>query len=153
MSGQRLAVESAGAVPLDDMLRSGVRTRPDVAALASRDKNRLCVLVWHYYDDDLPGADAAVELTLMGLSPDVHQARCNEFRIDDRHSNAFTMWKSMGSPLQPTAEQFTQLEKTGQLAEVGSPKNLSITNGLTVLKLGLPRQSVSLLVVSWDARP
>jgi xylan 1,4-beta-xylosidase len=152
MSGQRLVVESDGAVPLDDMLKHGVRARPDVSALASLNKDHLAVLVCHYHDDDLPGADAAVELNLTGLPPDVHSARYKEFRIDDRHSNAFTAWKSLGSPLQPTSEQFTQLEKAGQLAESGSSQNLSITNGQAVLKLELPRQSVSLLLVSWDAR-
>ena len=52
MSGQRLAVESDGAVPLDAILKDGVRAKPDVSALASLDKNKLCVLVWHYHDDD-----------------------------------------------------------------------------------------------------
>lgn len=153
MSGQRLAVESDGAVPLDNLLQEGVRTRPDVSALASLDENHLYVLAWHYHDDDLPGAEAEVRLTFQGLPPDVRLARCEQHRIDDGHSNAFTAWKLMGSPLQPTAEQFTQLEKAGQLAELAAPQNLRVTNGQTILPLELPRQSVSLLVVSWDARP
>ena len=153
MGGQRLAVESDGAVPLDDMLKDGVRARPDVSALASLDKNHLYVLVWHYHDDDLPRPDADVELTLAGLPPDVRKARIGQFRIDARHSNAFTVWKSMGSPLQPTTEQFAQLEKAGQLAELESPENLQITNGQAVLRLHLPCQSVSLLVVSWNMQP
>ena len=69
MGGQRLAAESDGAVPLDDMLKDGVRAKPDVAALASLDGKKLCVLVWHYHDDDVPGPDAAVELSLTGLPP------------------------------------------------------------------------------------
>ncbi len=149
MSGHRLAVESDGAVPLDDMLKHGVRVKPDVSALASLDKNRLCVLMWHYHDDDLPGAGAAVELALAGLPPEVHRVRYKEFRIDDRHSNAFSAWKAMGSPLQPTAEQFAQLEKAGQLAELESVDNLYITNRQAVFELNLPRQSVSLLLVDW----
>src|SRR5262245_33853758 len=50
MSGRRIAAESDGAVPLDTLLRRGVRDKPDVAALASLDKKRLCVLAWHYHD-------------------------------------------------------------------------------------------------------
>ena len=42
-------------------------SKPDVAALASLDGDKLCVLVWHYHDDDVPGPDAAVALTLSGL--------------------------------------------------------------------------------------
>jgi len=153
MSGQRLAVESDGAVPLDDILKVGVRARPDVSALASLDRNRLSVLVWHYHDDDLPGPDAEVELTIEGLPPNVRQARFEQFRIDIRHSNAFTTWKSMGSPLQPTPEQFAQLEKAGQLAALESPGNLTITDGRIALPLHLPRQSVSLLVIRWRTQP
>ncbi len=60
MSGRRLAVESDGAVPLDVMLKQGVRGRPDVSALASLDERKLCVLVWHYHDDDVAGPAAAI---------------------------------------------------------------------------------------------
>ena len=67
MSGQRLAVESDGAVPLDAMLKSGVRDKPDVAALASLDRNKLCVLVWHYHDDDVPGRRRTSSCRVTGL--------------------------------------------------------------------------------------
>ena len=67
MSGQRLDVESDHAVPLDAMLARGVREQPDVSALASLDQNRLCVLVWHYHDDDVAGPAADVELAVAGL--------------------------------------------------------------------------------------
>src|SRR5262245_28921668 len=56
MSGDRLPAVSDHAVPLDSMLKNGVRGEPDVAALASLDHDKLCVLVWHYHDDDLAGA-------------------------------------------------------------------------------------------------
>src|SRR5438094_9457041 len=58
MSGQWLVVESDHTVPLETMLKNGVRDQPDVTALASLDQNKLAVLVWHYHDDDLPGPDA-----------------------------------------------------------------------------------------------
>ena len=66
MDGQRLTVESDGAVPLDAMLKSGVREKPDVSALAARSGKRITVLAWHYHDDDVPGPDAAVTLDLAG---------------------------------------------------------------------------------------
>jgi xylan 1,4-beta-xylosidase len=63
MSGQRLAVESSAGLTRNDPQVRRAR-RPDVSALASLDKNKLAVLVWHYHDDDVPGPDAAVDLTL-----------------------------------------------------------------------------------------
>ncbi|HEX6963430.1 MAG TPA: hypothetical protein VF175_16300, partial [Lacipirellula sp.] len=68
MSGERLHVQSDHAVSLKEMLRDGVRQKPDVSALASldREQQRLSILIWHYHDDDVPGDDAQVELSLSG---------------------------------------------------------------------------------------
>ena len=149
MSGQRLSAESDGGIPLEEMMRSGIRGRPDVAALASLDANQLCVLVWHYHDDDVPGPDAAVELRLDHLPLVGREVTLEHFRIDEEHSNAFTAWKRLGSPPQPTPEQYAQLEKAGQLAAFDSPQLLRVENGQATLKFTLPRRAVSLLQLTW----
>ena len=149
MSGQRLLVESDGAVPLEKILRSGVRATPDVSALASLDQKKLCLLVWHYHDDDIPGPDADVKLTLAGLPKRVGDLRVHQFSIDRDHSNACTAWQQMGSPQQPTAEQYLQLEKAGQLASVPAPTFDSDETGTRSANFKLPRQAVSLLVLEW----
>jgi xylan 1,4-beta-xylosidase len=151
MGRQRLNVVSDAAVPLDVMTRRGVREKPDVSALASRDNNTLSMLVWHYHDDDLPGPDAAVGLALEGLPLATGEARLQHFRIDEEHSNAFSAWKRMGSPQNPTAEQYSQLERAGQLAALGAPETVRVENGQARLKFTLPRQAVSLLVLDWPA--
>jgi len=147
MSGRRLAVNSDNAVTLEDIVTQGVRGKPDVAALASLDTNRLCVLAWHYHDDDVPGPDAALALTLEGIT--FNKATLQHFRIDQEHSNAFTVWKKMDSPQQPTAEQYAQLEKAGRLAELEPPKTVQAENGRMSVALDLPRQAVSLLVFTY----
>ncbi|HVY70556.1 MAG TPA: beta-xylosidase, partial [Verrucomicrobiae bacterium] len=149
MSGQRLAVESSGAVALDDMLKGGVRTQPDVSALASMDGRKLWVVAWHYHDDDLPGPDAKMELDLVGLPLREGEARVREFRVDATHSNAFTAWQKLGSPARPTAAQYKILEKAGQLAVVGSPAKIVVRENQAKLSLDLPRQAVALLEVEW----
>jgi len=151
MSGRRLAVESDGAVPIDAMLKEGVRARPDVSALASLDRNRLCVLVWHYHDDDVPGPAADVEFALGGLPLRAGAARLRHFRIDGEHSNAFTAWQRLGSPQQLTPEQYAQLEKAGQLAAMGAPETVRVKDAKATVRLKLPRQAVSLLVLEWEA--
>jgi xylan 1,4-beta-xylosidase len=147
MSGQRVAAESDGAVPLEAILKDGVRTRPDVAALASLDRNKLCVLIWHYHDDDVSGPDAEVELELNKLPVRNGRATLRHYRIDESHSNAFTEWQRMGSPQQPTAAQYMRLEKAGQLAELEQPRQLTIKSSSVVLRFVLPRHGTSLLVV------
>jgi len=146
MTGRRVAVESDGSVSLETILREGVRVRPDVSALASIDRNKLCVLVWHYHDDDVPGPMAAVTVELSGLP---QSPRLVEYRIDEKHTNAFTAWKAMGSPQSPTQEQYVLLEKKGKLTAMGDLQTIQITGGLATIPLKLPRQAVSLLVLSW----
>jgi xylan 1,4-beta-xylosidase len=148
MTGRRLAVESDAAVSLETMLPDGVRALPDVSALASLDGNKLCVIVWHYHDDDVPGPEAEVKLQLHNLPPRAGDLRVQHFRIDAGHSNAYAEWQRMGSTQQPTPEQYTQLEKAGYLAQGAEP--IITDEGSTVrLSLQLPRQAVSLFVVEW----
>jgi xylan 1,4-beta-xylosidase len=160
MDGQRVATTSDHGVSLDDILRAGVRGDADVSALSTLGKNKLCMMVWHYHDELVPGPDATVALDLTGLPKEVTKVKITHYRIDDTHSNSYTAWQRMGSPAQPTPEQYTQLEKAGQLEEIhplppGVPPYASIPNTLAhngELKLQpftLPRQSVSLVVVEW----
>jgi xylan 1,4-beta-xylosidase len=150
MSGRRLSVESDHAVTLDEILKDGVRSRPDVSALASIDKDRLCVLAWHYHDDDVPGPEAEVELTASGLPLANGEARLEHFRIDDEHSNAYAVWRRMGSPERPTSEQLAELEEAGRLAAAEGPRTLRVENGRAALQFRLARQAVALLVLTWQ---
>jgi xylan 1,4-beta-xylosidase len=145
MGGQRLAARSTADVGLDAILKSGVRGTPDIAALATRDGDQLSVLAWHYHDDDLPGPYAEVTLELTNLPAEDRIALLHHYRIDQRHSNSFEAWKRMGSPAQPTAEQYAALETAGQLAMLESPAWIRPAGGKLRLRFSLPRQAVSLL--------
>jgi xylan 1,4-beta-xylosidase len=150
MTGNRLALESSGAIPLDEMMRAGVRgEKADVSGIASLDGNRLCVMVWHYHDDYITGPDAALTLALKGLPAGARQMQMMHYRVDHEHSNAYTAWQKMGSPKQPTAEQYVQLEKAGQLESMGPSQPVTSDNGVANVEIKLPRQGVSLLVLTW----
>jgi xylan 1,4-beta-xylosidase len=150
MGAQRVAVTSDGALPLDVMIKNGVRDKPDVAALASRDDRRLTIMAWHYHDDDVAGPAAEIALTVEGLPMKQGMVKVQQFRIDADHSNAYTAWQRMGSPQQPTPEQYAQLEKAGQLTAVtGTPATVEIKQSRGDIKLTLPRQAVTLLVLEW----
>jgi xylan 1,4-beta-xylosidase len=148
MSGNRVAVESTAAVPLDTILRSGVREVPDVTGFASYDATtkRTAIMVWHYHDDDLPGPDAAVELALSGLSGE--EASLNHYRIDEQHSNAFAEWQRMGSPVAPDLREYARLQESSNLVGLeGAPATVAVQNGTATIHFNLPRQGVSLLLV------
>jgi xylan 1,4-beta-xylosidase len=147
MGGRRLGVTSGADPGVEAMRRAGVRGRPDVSALASLDGRRLCVLLWHYHDDDVAGPDADVALSLEGLPYGDGRVRVRHYRVDREHGNAFERWKRMGSPPSPTPEQQAELAQAGQLAEIDPVEPVEVRGGKTVLRLTLPRQAVSLLVV------
>ncbi len=149
MSGQRIETKSDHGMPLDDVMRRGVRGDADVSAFSSLDNNKLCVLVWHYHDDDVPGPDADVHLALGGLPKTVRNLRVQQFQIDQEHSNAVMFWKRMGAPKSPTPEQYAELEKAGHLASVTAPRISTDQSGTASANFKLPRQAVSLLVVEW----
>jgi xylan 1,4-beta-xylosidase len=149
MGGQRIEAKSSAEIPLDSIMRDGVRAAPDVGVLASVEAKKLNVMVWHYHDDDVPGADAAVEMTLDGIPFANGTATLTHYRIDAEHSNSFEEWKRMGSPTAPTVAQYARLLKAGQLAELAAPETVRVENGKAVVQVKLPRQAVSLLVVEW----
>jgi len=150
MNGQRIGVDSDAAVSLEDIMRRGVREKPDLSALVSLDGNKLCVMVWHYHDDDVPGPDAAVHVELTGLPPGVSEAKLTHYRVDANHSNAYDEWRRMGSPIAPNERQYRQLQDASNLAKLSeAPAVLHVEHGATTLNFSLPRQGVSLLVADW----
>ena len=144
MSGDRVKVVSSGERPLEQILHDGVRKEPDIAALATTDGGNVAVMVWHYHDDDIPGPDAAVDLSLAGVT--AKEYRVTHYRIDADHANAFTAWHRIGSPLKPTAQQLTQLSAAGRLA-VTSQSLMKVEQNAAHLSLQLPRQAVELIVL------
>ena len=149
MSGQRLAVQSSAGLDAENIRLHGVRSNPDVSAVASLDTNHLAVLVWHYHDDDLTGSDADVHLALDHLPLGSGKMTLTHYRIDADHSNSYQAWLKMGSPLPLAGQQYSAVEKAGKLAQLEPPQSLQVNGENAVLQFPLPRQAVSLLVLSW----
>ena len=150
MRGQRVAADSSGALALDDIVQHGARNAPDIAALASVAANESAVLIWYYHDDDLPGPDAGVALTFEHLPLARGPAKVVQYRIDEQHSNAYTQWKLLGSPTAPNESQYARMQQAGQLAQLGEPQTLEVNDHNASLRFTLPRQAVSLFVLSWN---
>ena len=142
MSGTRVAV--SGGVYDPFMIRdSGVKaSAPDINALAAKDKNGVSIMVWNYHDDDLPAKASQIRLDISGITS--AKVLVNEYRIDKENSNSYEVWKSMGSPQNPTREQYETLVKAGALKMFTSPFPADTRNGFINLSLNLPRQGVSL---------
>jgi xylan 1,4-beta-xylosidase len=65
--------------------------------------------------------------------------------VDNQFSNSYEHWKKMGSPQKPTAEQYAELERAGQLQLLESPRWVAADGGRIHLQFSLPRHGVSLL--------
>ena len=149
LGGDRVRVESNGAIALDSVIKEGVVARTDVDAVATRSDHKLSVLVLNYQDDDTAGPAAAVALQATGLPANVGRVSMQQFRVDQDHSNAYSAWKRAGSPQQPTPEQYAALEAAGQLQAVGSPQWLTVRNGAADVKFDLPLQGLALIELTW----
>jgi xylan 1,4-beta-xylosidase len=143
MRGDRVKVESSAAVSVQTMIADGVRGSASVDALAVRSDRDLSVLAWNYHDDDIAGPASRLRIGLNGLPNG--RALLRHYRIDETHSNAWTAWKKMGSPQQPSPTQYADLEAAGQLQELDSPRWIVVKGGEAILEITLPRQAVSLL--------
>ena len=147
MGGDRVRVVSTGALSLEAVRDSGVRAYPDVAALASRSEREIAVLVWNYHDDDLPAPPAQVDLQIDGVP--IGEPTITHYRIDAQHSNAYEVWKKLGSPQSPTAPQYRELERAGQLQLLEPARRVPTASGRVVVTFALPRQGVSLVKLAW----
>jgi xylan 1,4-beta-xylosidase len=149
LHGDRVALESSGAIPVATIQSAGVRgDSSDIDGMATLVPRELSVMVWNYHDNDLPAPDAPVKLTIEGLPSAAKKVTVHHYRIDETHSNAWTAWKNMGSPEKPTPEQYKKLEAAGQLQELNPPSTINGGKEVT-LDLRLPRQGISLLQLSW----
>jgi xylan 1,4-beta-xylosidase len=155
LGGQWVETESSGAASLDDIVQESVVGSPDVNAVAtSRSEahgngRELDILLWNYHDDDVPAAEAAIQLKVDGLT--ATHVDVEGFRMDAGHSNAYAVWQRMGSPAQPTPAQQHELEAAGALEQMQGPHRAPVENGSPAISMMLPRQGVALIRLRWQS--
>ena len=152
LGNDRVKATSSGAVVPADVVRDGVRGKPDISVIAARKekRNEVEVLIWNYHDDDIPAAATPIDLVISGLPAKTSRGQLEHYRIDSSHSNAFSAWKEIGSPQSPTPAQYERLEGAGQLQLLSSPAWIAISQGSAHLQFSLPRQGLSLVRLSWQ---
>lgn len=153
LSGDRIKAESSGQIPLNVVLNDGIRTQQtDVGSLATFDKDAqaLFVFVWHYHDNNLDFPDAQVSVDIKGLPSHFANLRGNvtvtHYRVDNDHSNSYAKWLSMGSPQDPSTNQYNELVSAGKLMTLGSPTSMHVSKGTLSVDFSLPIRALSLLV-------
>lgn len=112
-------------------------------AYVGADAHSMSVMIWNYADDDVPGPAAERRVVIKHLPG--RSVKVTEYRIDEEHSNAYAVWKKMGSPQTPTVTQYQLLEAAGGLQQMGEPRTLVARDGVLSIPVHLPHQAVSLL--------
>ena len=143
LSGEWVASESDGELPLERVVTQSVTGAPDVGAAATRNGKEVDVLLWNYRDADVPGPEASIQLAIDGLQG--KRATESEFHMDAMHSNAYRAWQQMGSPEQPNPSQLDRLQKAGQLEETVHHQKVVIAASQAQITLALPRQGVAIV--------
>ena len=149
LSGDRVSATTTSEVPAEDIAKAGVRAQPDIDAFATNGAHEAAVMLWNYHDEDLPVPATQVTVQITGIPAGVHKVLLDHFRIDDTHSDAYTVWVAMGSPQSPTPDQYAQLQAAGQLQTLTSPTWLDVTSGTVTITTTLPREATSLLHLTW----
>ena len=147
MKGVQIETESNRKYLLQHIIDSGIRKQTDIGALASKEKRSSAVMVWNYHDEDQQSPAEAVDILITHIP--AKKVTVTEFRIDQEHSNSYEVWKKMGMPQNPDAQQIAALEKAGLLQTNGSVRKINTRSGEAGIQISLPRQAVSLLKLEW----
>lgn len=107
------------------------------------------VLLWNYHDVAKTAPGAPTTVSVYGLSPTIHRVLAKHYRIGETHSNAYTIWKAMGEPQHLTTEQYTELKDRAGLQLLTSPVWMDVNAGQIQISTEMPRQSLSLLQITW----
>ncbi len=147
MKGNRVEATSNRMYALNNILDSSIRKTSDIGALAAKGSREAAVMLWSYHDNDQFAAPETVQVNVNGLTGVT--VTVTRFKIDQEHSNAYTVWKKMGSPQKPTAAQISRLQKAGQLQQLGQPQRITVKNNKVIIPSALARQDVELLKITW----
>ena len=101
------------------------------------------MLVWRHTDDQYQTdeAETAVKVTVKGLPDQAYEI--SHYRIDADHSNAYTVWKSLNSPQDPTDEELAAIKARQGLEEFEPARSESTADGtLSRRRLAAPALGV-----------
>ncbi len=119
----------------------------EIDSLAScHEDGTVAVLVWRHSDDQYQTdeTETAVSVTVKGLQGKEYEV--SHYRVDAEHSNAHTVWKSLGSPQDPTDDELAAIKAKQGLEEFEPVRSVSATNGSLSVDACLPLPSASLLI-------
>jgi len=115
-----------------------------IDGMATRSGNKIQVMIYNY-DENVADKELK-KVQLLVMLPSSGSYKLTHYRIDENHSNAYTVWKSMGKPFNPNEAQIKQI-KDRQGLELFEPERLiKVKNSTATFYAEMPHHSVSLIV-------
>lgn len=125
-----------------------VQTKTDkhIFSFATRDENKISVVVVNYQDEH-PFNDGISKMISLQVKPHwtaSGNVTVKHWRIDEKHSNAYTVFKELGSPKLPDPMQIDAIKQRMDLELMETPQQIKSKDKID-LKFYLPCNSVSLI--------
>jgi xylan 1,4-beta-xylosidase len=103
----------------------------NVIGTISAANDTICVMVYSHVDNTSGNASTADNVTLNITMPSGWtSARMEHWVIDQTHSNSYRAWRGLGSPLNPTADQWTTIAVAANLAHYDSVATVTFSGGV-----------------------
>ena len=120
---------------------------PTVDGLAAQSgSEQIQVIVWHQVRDQYAQGRRRVRIRLDHL-PWENCVRIQHYRIDETHSNAHTIWKTLGSPEHPSPEKLMVIKKREGLEKYQPDKITMVGERSLSVFVEMPMHSVSLFLI------
>ena len=146
MNGKRIKV-AGNPYSADRVIAEGIRSQPDINAMACLGQREMTILLWNYHDDDILGEVNDMELFISNIPEG--RILMHHYRVDQELSNSYAMWQKLGSPQNPSDEEYRKVEEAGHLKLLTSPGWLTSGKEGLYLPVSLPRQGVSFIKLEW----
>jgi xylan 1,4-beta-xylosidase len=150
MNGERVRATSSGAMTLDGLVSGHAANNRDVDVLATKSADGAAALLWNYAATERAGSPSVVSLRMRHVPLGMGRVLVSQYRIDAMNSNAYSVWKAMGSPQHPAAEQLAELQDRDGLELMGPPRWVEVEGGSVTLQTELPAESVALVTLRWE---
>lgn len=119
-----------------------------VSAFASRNANKITIIVTNYQYDKIynEGESHKITLNIDANWKPKKEVTLKHWRIDEIHSNAYTAFKDAGSPKLPNPIEVDAIKKKMNL-ELLEPEKQTTVEELTKIEFELPCNAVSLIEI------
>jgi xylan 1,4-beta-xylosidase len=149
MEGKRVEVSGDLSYDYFTIRDSSVRgDKPDISAFAVCSDSAASIMLWNYHDVNILRPLTGVNLVITDIP--AKKAMMVQYRIDQENSNSYEVWKRMGSPQNPSPQQYSELEKAGALKMTKGPVKIKVREGSVSIPVSLPGQAVSLIKLEWE---